>query len=122
VLGTYDEPVGGTLVGAVVIITANTPGMKSTAAQYFNGYKDLAINPAPVGDELAVECQYAEVAPGKEVVSCNGEGGPALYGLVKGPKFDMFLDGYSRGFSPEVTDPMFTFDEMKDFVDSFTFS
>jgi hypothetical protein len=102
-LGTADVKVPGIFVGSYVFVVANTAQLKSDSENYYDSLAQAADNP-PTPEEMAegptIFCEKAAVknAVSIQLVSCQGEGGPATYGLIKGPNYDIFVDGYSRGW------------------------
>jgi hypothetical protein len=104
VLGTYDAPVRGFHVGPLVFVVLKDAALKKDAQSLFDGLYTAAQNPKPAqGAELPpVECKIDTVTNTKvtsiKSVSCNGEGGPAKYAYIAGPTYDVFVDGYSKGY------------------------
>ena len=101
VLGTYDAPVRGYDVGPLVLITL-TGSLRTEATAYFNEYYNLAQHPVtPSPGEPAVFCAIDQMGSANSnvlSVSCIGEGGAARYALIRGTDYDIFVDGYSKGF------------------------
>ncbi len=104
VLGTFDAPIRGFHVGPLVLVVLKDPSLKKDAQNLFDGLYEAANNPKPAeGAELPpIECKVDKVTNTKvtsiKSVSCNGEGGPAKYAYIAGPAYDVFVDGYSKGY------------------------
>ena len=104
VLGTFQAPVHGFHVGPLVLVVLKAATTKKDAQDYFNGVYTAASNPQPAqqGIEVAVECKLETVTNPDVVsvraVSCTGEGGPAKYAYIAGANYDVFVDGYSKGY------------------------
>jgi hypothetical protein len=101
VLGTFSAPVKGFDVGPLVFVSL-TGELRQEGADYFNSSYNLALNPPdPIPGGPVVACMVEAIDnPNVEVksVSCEGEGGPARYALIIGEEYDVFVDGYSKGF------------------------
>ncbi len=111
-LGTYDQPVAGIYVGQYVFVPARTVALRKTAGDFINSfYKDAFNSEAEAHAFMNKEIErpggaacYKVVIPNEnklqiKAVECYGDGGPAFYALVLGNTLDLFVDGYSRGFS-----------------------
>lgn len=92
VLGTAQNPVGGTYVGPLVVVPLTTDAMKKSADAYFDQFVKSAQQPGST-------CQGVTFPVARFVVHCEGEGGPATYAYIMGDEYDLFIDGYSRGYS-----------------------
>ncbi len=104
VLGTFQVPVRGFHVGPLVLVALKDKSLAKDAMDYFNGVYNAALNPQPQpGAEAgAVVCTVDKIANPNVVsiksVSCEGEGGPAKYAYITGKSYDVFVDGYSKGY------------------------
>src|SRR3989344_2910017 len=105
VLGTYQVPVKGFHVGSLVFVVLKDQDLKKDALDYFNSTYTLALHPPTVTEGLSVACEIHKV-PNSFVsiksVSCEGEGGPARYDYITGKEYDVFVDGYSKGFDNQA--------------------
>jgi hypothetical protein len=76
--------------------------LRKTGADYFNESYNLALHPVkPAQGEPTVACTIDKISNSSvtvKSVSCSGEGGPARYALIVGTDYDVFVDGYSKGF------------------------
>lgn len=104
VLGDFQNPVPGFDVGPLVFVTLKAD-LRKAGADYFNESYNLALHPlAPTPDGPVVGCTIDKITnPNVQVqsVACTGEGGPARYALIKGKDYDVFVDGYSKGFDSQ---------------------
>jgi hypothetical protein len=102
VLGTAQVPVRGYHVGSLVFVVLKDASIKKDAQDLFKGVYDAAKTPAPAGavegDVPPIQCKILVDTADKKAVSCSGEGGPAKYAYITGPAYDVFVDGYSRGY------------------------
>jgi|GEM_PF-2950913 hypothetical protein len=105
VLGTYQVPVKGLHVGPLVLIALEDAGLKKQAQDYFAGYYNEAVNPAPTQPADGpgpIACTLDKVSNSNVVsiksVTCSGEGGGAKYAYITGKSYDVFIDGYSKGY------------------------
>ncbi|MCX6764082.1 MAG: DUF333 domain-containing protein [Candidatus Moranbacteria bacterium] len=103
VVGTYNDPIKGIYIGNLILIVADNKDLKEKAKEYFEGYYVKGIKTE--GDPKkgpSITCEGEEILNNyatMRIVSCNGEGGPATYGLIEAEKYMIFVDGYSVGFS-----------------------
>lgn len=110
VLGTTQNPMGGTYVGNLVFIVLSTNELKKSAQeqidhavsfQSIDEVVDIVYDPnVPISANEGAYCSKVDI---KSIVpilfyECGGEGGYAIYAIIKGPKYDVFIDGYSQGF------------------------
>jgi len=106
-LGTFDKPVPGYFVGHYVFIPL-VGGLKTSGEQNFNNYLNIAVNPPKQEPGMPyVSCKTEKISNpdfAVDYVSCNGEGGPAEYALVKSDGLELFMDGYSSGFQGRPAD------------------
>ncbi len=103
-LGEAEIEVPGIYVGHYVFVVADTAKLKADAKAYINPLVQISEEPIEESPEgPSVSCKITEIDNTNPitVVSCIGEGGPATYGLIDGPDFDVFVDGYSRGWDYE---------------------
>lgn len=124
VLGTADINVPGIYVGNYVFVVADTQTLRNEAEEYFGKLADTAKNPPPVEPGFpSIECKLETVenSVNIQLVSCTGEGGPAVYGLVKGTSYDIFVDGYSRGWDSKATLKTLPYDDLKKILQTFKF-
>jgi hypothetical protein len=104
VLGTFDAPVRGFHVGPLVLVVLKDATLKKDAQDLFNNLYETASNPKVVDGEAVppIECHTQNVTNTNVVsirsVSCDGEGGPARYAYIGGKSYDVFVDGYSKGY------------------------
>ncbi|MEO8066033.1 MAG: hypothetical protein ABI643_04295 [Candidatus Doudnabacteria bacterium] len=104
VLGTFQAPVKGFHVGPLVLVVLKDPTIKQTAVDNFNGSYNEALHPqASAGGEAPVTVCAVDKVSNPDVVSiksvsCTGEGGAARYAYIQGQAYDVFVDGYSKGF------------------------
>ncbi len=104
VLGTADAPVRGFHVGPLVLVVLKDATLKKEAQEYFNTTYNVALNPpSGEGQEIPpIECTIHKITntkvEGLRSVACNGEGGPAKYAYIEGASYDVFVDGYSKGY------------------------
>lgn len=100
-LGTAQSPVKGYHVGPLVFVTLKG-ALRQQGASYFQESYNLALHPVtPAPGESPVTCTIDKINnPNVTVqsVSCNGEGGPERYALIKGSDYDIFVDGYTGGY------------------------
>lgn len=103
VLGTFQVPVRGYHVGPLVLVVLKDADIKKDAKTMFDGVYNSAKNPVPAeGSEVApVECKIVLDTADKKAVTCNGEGGAAKYGYITGPAYDVFVDGYTKGYDTQ---------------------
>ncbi len=107
VLGTFQVPIRGYHVGPLVFVILKDAEIKKDAQELFNNVYNAAVNP-PSGEGAEVppvECKIDKVTNTNVVslkaVSCNGEGGPAKYAYIQGAAYDIFVDGYSKGYDQQ---------------------
>jgi hypothetical protein len=126
-LGTADVKVPGVFVGSYVFVVANTNQLRADAEDYYNSLAEAADNP-PSPEQLAegpaIFCEKSTVknAVSIQLVSCQGEGGPATYGLIKGPNYDIFVDGYSRGWDYNLNLKPLSMDDLVQILETFKFT
>ena len=103
-LGTFTAPIKGFHVGPLVLVVLKTADLKKQGGDYFNGFYQDALHPqTPVGAKggPATVCKIDAInnasAPVKSV-SCAGEGGAAQYAYIAGTAYDVFVDGYTKGY------------------------
>ena len=106
VLGTFQVPVRGLHVGPLVIVALEDKTLKKDAQDYFDSYYNEAQNPRPAAPgEPSMACSIDKVTNSQVVgiksVSCNGEGGAARYAYITGKTYDVFIDGYSKGYDSQ---------------------
>src|SRR5258708_112560 len=103
VLGTYQVPVRGLHVGSLLLIALKDTSVKKSVVELFQGVYDADKNPKPaIGAEVApVECKIELDTAKIRAVSCNGEGGAARYAYITGTAYDVFVDGYSKGYDKQ---------------------
>ena len=101
VLGTATTPVTGVYIGPLVFVHPTTTQLRQAAQKYFDTY----FNESPVNinsqDGPSIACNSERIAnPDADIafVRCTGEGGPAMYAIIKADNLLIFMDGYSRGF------------------------
>jgi len=112
VLGTYDEPLGGTFVGSDVWVAAKTSDGDRYAniKSYFNNlYRNAYATEAEmqkyfdaIAEGPAAACRKDNYEnPGAQVsgVTCIGEGGGGVYVFIEGNGKAVFIDGYSGGYA-----------------------
>jgi hypothetical protein len=126
VLGTVDAPVRGFHVGPLVLVVLKDPTLKKEAQDYFNGVYSAATSTPAQGQDVAVECK-ADVITNSGVVSiksasCTGEGGPAKYAYIQGPAYDVFVDGYSKGYDNQANGEFASASEYVTVLSTFRFS
>lgn len=124
-LGTYQEPVKGIYAGSYVLVPLDKPGLVKDANDIVDSAINTAKNPPQPAEEggLAVSCteeKYGNVDLKIKAVSCVGEGGPAFYAIIDGPKTDLFVDGYSGGFGG-ITPPKLKTEDLAAFFASFKY-
>ncbi len=132
VLGTAQVPVRGLHVGPLVIVALEDLTLKQDALTYFNNLYASAgttaqANPSAVeGDIPPIQCTIDQVSNTKVVslksVSCAGEGGPAKYAYISGPTYDVFIDGYSKGFDNQSNGSIASDTEYATILSTFTFT
>jgi hypothetical protein len=109
VLGTFQEPVSGIMVGPLVFIPLVNEQLNKLATDYFVAYANEAKNPPSDNTSgPSIQCAYDDKISATiaiDYVYCTGEGGPASYALIKDANLRIFVDGYSGGFSGEVQVP-----------------
>ncbi len=124
VLGTANILVPGVYVGQYVFITLNSNKLRKEGSDYFNQMAEVAKNP-PLQEEgfPTVACKLETVTNSLkiELVSCTGEGGPAVYGMIDGPNFDIFIDGYSRGWDGTKTFTTISYQDLVKILETFKF-
>jgi hypothetical protein len=105
VLGTYQVPMRGFHVGPLVFIVLKDAALKDQAVEYFNASYDVALHPQTGGFEgeiPPISCVIDKVGVSFiKSVSCSGEGGFARYAYIKGSDYDVFVDGYSKGYDSQ---------------------
>jgi hypothetical protein len=102
VLGTYQVPVKGFHVGPLVLIVLRDPSLKQQAMAYFNqtSSSSSSSNTNTQGGQASA-CTPETIQNSNATiksVSCTGEGGSAHYSYISGPSYDVFVDGYSKGY------------------------
>ncbi len=126
VIGTFDAPVRGFHVGPLVLVVLKDAEVKKEANDYFNGVYNAALNPPPADQEVAVECKIDTVTNPNAVsiksVSCTGEGGAAKYAYIQGPNYDVFVDGYSKGYDSQSNGELASAAEYLTVLSTFRFS
>ncbi|MDP3795121.1 MAG: hypothetical protein Q8R13_04325 [bacterium] len=96
VLGTAEEPVPGIYVGTVVFVIAEDDLLKKATIDYFATLKNFADHPEQYQEQVScVRQAIPKPTVSVELLRCNR----AFYGLIKGGSYDIFVDGYSRGFN-----------------------
>ncbi len=108
VLGTFQVPVKGFHVGPLVLVVLKDASIKQQAQEYFNGFYDQALHPVSTPSEgPSTSCSILNIKNQSVVsikaVACGGEGGQARYSYIKGPSYDVFVDGYSVGYDNQDT-------------------
>ncbi len=112
VLGTYQAPVPGVHIGPLVFVIRQTNADRQFAESYLDNYLATADNSANNPDGPSVGCQRQVVNNAAvTAVACTGEGGAAYYALIKGYEYDVFVDGYSRGFGQLTADELGGFED-----------
>ncbi len=89
VLGTFQVPVRGFHVGPLVLVVLKDPSLKKQAQDYFNQYADCTAD------------KIKNLTVTVKAVTCVGEGGQARYAYIKGSAYDVFVDGYSKGYDTQ---------------------
>ena len=109
----------------MVFIVLRDAELKQEATNYFEATAQ-AVNSAQAGIEgPAVSCKMDSVTnPNAQVrsVSCVGEGGPARYAYIKGSGYDVFVDGYSKGYAEADVGNFTSEDDYLKILASFKFS
>ncbi len=123
-LGTFDAPVRGFDVGPLVLVTL-TGDLRKEGADYFMASYAIAQNPLPpIEGGPNVECKIDKIInPNATIksVTCTGEGGPARYALITGTNYDIFVDGYSKGFDESDNGEFQSNDDYIKILSSFKF-
>jgi len=103
-LGTYSAPIKGFHVGPLVLVALKTADLKKSASDYFNSSYQAALHPQAGGASdtgAATACKIDTINnPNAQVksVSCTGEGGAERYAYITGTSYDIFVDGYTKGY------------------------
>lgn len=87
VLGTVENPINGICVGNLVFVATNNNEVLKIAEDYW---------------KTSQSCEEEEIAnPNVDIsaVNCYGEGGPAFYAFIRGEKVNLFIDGFSGGWT-----------------------
>lgn len=112
VLGTYQAPVPGVHIGPLVFVIRQTNADRQFAQSFLDNYLATAESPVKNPDGPSVGCQRQTVNnTAVTAVACVGEGGAAYYALIKGYEYDVFVDGYSRGFGKLSADELGSFED-----------
>lgn len=107
VLGTFQVPVKGFHVGPLVLVVLKDASLKQQAFEYFDSYYQEALHPQSTmppaeGGLPPSACTIEKIVNANVTnirsVSCTGEGGAARYAYISGPAYDVFVDGYSKGY------------------------
>lgn len=106
VLGTYSSPIRGFHVGPLVLVVLRDADLKKIGADYFNGFYNPSPAAAPSDQSLpAASCTTDKITNTQvssiKSVSCTGEGGAGNYAYIQGPSYDVFVDGYSKGYDSQ---------------------
>jgi len=107
VLGTYSAPIMGFHVGPLVFVVLRNASLKKIGSDYFNGFYNQTPNTAPADQGLipATSCTTGKITNAQvtsiKSVSCTGEGGAGKYAYIQGPSYDVFVDGYSKGYDSQ---------------------
>ncbi|HTL39754.1 MAG TPA: hypothetical protein VL306_02995 [Methylomirabilota bacterium] len=125
VLGDFQNPVQGFDVGPLVFVSLKGD-LRKTGADYFNESYNLALHPlAPQPGVSPGGCTLDKINnPSTTVqsVSCTGEGGAGRYGLIKGKNYDVFIDGYSKGFDDQDNTDFANADDYITLLSTFKFT
>lgn len=106
VLGTYSAPIKGFHVGPLVLVVLKDASLKKIGSDYFNGFYNPSPAAAPADQSLpAASCKTDKITNTQvtsiKSVSCTGEGGAGTYAYIQGPSYDVFVDGYSKGYDSQ---------------------
>ncbi|MEK9209543.1 MAG: hypothetical protein AAB926_01800 [Patescibacteria group bacterium] len=100
VLGSAQNPLGGFYIGYLVFVILDNEAGKKKANDYLSKYIDIAKNPIErIEGGSHITCEIVEVPDSfvdVNAVYCSPAGG--VYALIKGDKYDIFVDGYSGGY------------------------
>jgi len=121
-LGTYDQPVKGIYAGSFPLVLLENQILANMANDIVDGAINSGAGEPETSEEgpLPVSCKehkYSNVQARIKAVSCVGEGGPAFYAVIDGPKTDLFVDGYFNGTAPRIKD-----EDLPAFFASFKFA
>jgi hypothetical protein len=102
-LGTFSAPVKGFHVGPLVLVVLKTADLKTQGKDYFNGYYNEALHPttaSPSDAGQSTGCTIDKINSSLNIKSvyCGGEGGAANYAYITGTDYDVFVDGYTKGY------------------------
>jgi hypothetical protein len=97
VLGTFSVPVKGFHVGPLVLVVLKDASIKQDALDYFNALYNPSPSQEPIGSCTVDKVTNSSVVSIKSI-SCTGEGGAGSYAYIHGPTYDVFVDGYSKGY------------------------
>jgi hypothetical protein len=123
ILGTFQVPVRGYFVGPLVFVVLKDADLKKDAKELFDNVYNTAKNPTSMeGTEVPVECKIILDTDKKKVVGCAGEGGDAKYAYISGANYDVFVDGYTKGYSQQDVGKIKDDKELSTIVSSFTFA
>ncbi len=124
-LGTADIAVPGIYVGNYVFVTANTDKLRKDSNEIVDQMVAVAKNPPPQEEGFpTISCKAETVknAVSIQLVSCTGEGGPAVYGVIKGTMYDIFIDGYSKGWDNSKQLKNLSYEDLKKILETFKFN
>ncbi|OGF82713.1 hypothetical protein A3B18_00340 [Candidatus Giovannonibacteria bacterium RIFCSPLOWO2_01_FULL_46_13] len=102
VLGRYNEFIG-LKVGPLVFVVLNNDELLERGRDYLRHYLEIADG---VEESEWVGCSRLPIPNTSvqvEVVECDGEGGLAGYGIIKGGKYEIFIQHYPN-FIENVTE------------------
>lgn len=114
VLGTVQKPISGIYIGHAVLITLDTPELKTIGKEYIKKYENL-VNLKEDITRPSVSCSKTSILNDSYIINCIGEGGQSMYGYLKGKTSDVFVDAYSQGFPTKNLD-FVTFKTEEDFL------
>lgn len=107
VLGTFQAPIKGFHIGPLVLVVLKDTSLKKIGSDYFKGFYNPNPSPAPAdqGSLPAATCTTNKITntlvASLKSVSCTGEGGAGSYAYIQGPSYDVFVDGYSKGYDSQ---------------------
>ncbi len=126
VLGTFQVPVRGFHVGPLVFVVLKDAELKQEATNYFEATAQAATSGSTQGgiDGPSVSCKMDKITNTSitvRSVSCVGEGGPARYAYIKGSSYDVFVDGYSKGYGDDDNGNFSSEDDYEKILSTFKF-
>ncbi len=100
-LGSVQHAVPGIDIGPITFVALDTSSLQKARMEYINRYTDIADHPENgigIEEGPSINCKKEKIPGISQAVSCNGEGGPALYALVEDK---IFIQVQSKSLSSD---------------------